>query len=82
MPGHPSLGRNVSVLSTVPPASPLLAEGLVRTTLAHLRLDKDQRRKAVETWYAESGLGADHGAAVERGALVKAVVAALAVKVS
>ena len=48
--------------------------------MATIRLGKDQRRKAVRKWYAESGLDAVNAPA-ERSALVKAVVAELAVKV-
>ena len=73
---------------SAPPApaqAPMLVKGLIQTTLAHMRLDKDQLRNAVRKWYAESGLDAanvaNQATAAERSALVKAVVAELAVKV-
>ena len=63
----------------------VLVKDLIRTMMANIRLDKDQRRNAVRKWYAESGLDAANAAnqatPAERSALVKAVVVELAVKV-
>ena len=71
--------------STTTPDPLVLVKDLIRTTMANIRLGKDQRRNAVRKWYAESGLDAVNGAnqatAAERSALVKAVVVELAVKV-
>eukprot|EP00618_Florenciella_parvula_P033767 CAMPEP_0119475442 /NCGR_PEP_ID=MMETSP1344-20130328/6334_1 /TAXON_ID=236787 /ORGANISM="Florenciella parvula, Strain CCMP2471" /LENGTH=158 /DNA_ID=CAMNT_0007508973 /DNA_START=160 /DNA_END=633 /DNA_ORIENTATION=- len=60
---------------------PVLAKSLLRTALACIRLDKDQRRNAVHKWYGESGLdGSNNTDNKARDALAKAVVVELALK--
>lgn len=84
---EPSLGppTAASINASTTPDPLVLVKELIRTTMATVRLGKDQRRNAVRKWYAESGLdaatAANQATPAERSALVKAVVVELAVKV-
>ena len=53
----PELPATESATSSTTPAPTVLAKGLIRTMMVHLRLDEDQRCNAVKKWHAESALG-------------------------
>eukprot|EP00620_Florenciella_sp_RCC1587_P004656 CAMPEP_0182601048 /NCGR_PEP_ID=MMETSP1324-20130603/91289_1 /TAXON_ID=236786 /ORGANISM="Florenciella sp., Strain RCC1587" /LENGTH=832 /DNA_ID=CAMNT_0024818957 /DNA_START=193 /DNA_END=2691 /DNA_ORIENTATION=+ len=78
---EPPAAASTCTSTTPDPLVRVLVKDLIRTTMATIRLGKDQRRNAVRKWYAESGLDAVNAPAettpAERSALVKAVVVEL-----